>query len=76
MKNGATRGGSAGLILPVRVRTCAEDVDRTSEVSSRGTFKEGRRFKRGCHFLMSDNWHYAVVRREDSIPQPGQRARG
>jgi len=29
MRNGATRGGSAGLILPVRVRTRTEDVDRT-----------------------------------------------
>jgi len=33
MKNGATRGGSAGLILPVRVRTRTEDVDRTSEAT-------------------------------------------
>ena len=33
MKNGATRGGSAGLILPVRVRTRTEDVDRTLEAT-------------------------------------------
>ena len=32
MKNGAAGGGSTGLILPVRVRTRAEDVGRTSEV--------------------------------------------
>jgi hypothetical protein len=31
MKNGAVRGGPADLILPVRVRTRTEDVDRTSE---------------------------------------------
>jgi hypothetical protein len=29
--NGAVGGGSVDLILPVRVRTCAEDVDRTGE---------------------------------------------
>ena len=33
MRNGATRGGSAGLILPVRVRTRTEDVDRTPGAS-------------------------------------------
>ena len=36
MKNGATRGGSAGLILPVRVRTRTEDVDRTPGTSGPG----------------------------------------
>ena len=37
-ENGAVGGGSADLILPVRVRTCAEDVGRTGEcrTGSRG----------------------------------------
>jgi hypothetical protein len=30
-ENGAVSGGSVDLILPVRVRTCAEDVDRTGK---------------------------------------------
>ena len=30
MRNGAIRDGHTDLILPVRVRTGAEDVDRTS----------------------------------------------
>ena len=33
IKNGAVCGGSTGLILPVRVRTRTEDVDRTLEAT-------------------------------------------
>ena len=40
-ENGAVHVGNIGLILPVRVRTCAEDVDRTARRPIEGT-------SRGC----------------------------
>jgi hypothetical protein len=46
-ENGAIGGGSVDLILPVRVRTCAEDVDRTGECGNGSTGMQPARASNG-----------------------------